>query len=250
MRFQAIAAAMRCNFIAAALIAAGCSGPSEPTTSAPSQKSAPAPPPPAIAGLPVSMTVNQRSTTAVPGADNQVRLTIDDITRGQVIASLATTEGGPILSPVSMGVGDSATFHFKDNILVLKLAALDNALIGEDFATLAIAAADESTLTEEQKIETLLEHVARLDGATFLRNGERHSPNDAAGHLRTKWASIGEKGMSARAFIDLTATRSSLTGDPYEVVLPDGATRPAAEYLHGILRGIEHPKPEMPVASP
>src|SRR5688572_27109742 len=73
----------------------------------------PASPAPALTGLPIEMTVKQRTTTDVPGSEGAVSLTIDDITRGQVMASLAGKDGAPLLAPTSLIEGKSASFKIE-----------------------------------------------------------------------------------------------------------------------------------------
>lgn len=53
----------------------------------------------------------------------------------------------------------------------------------------------------------------------FSRNGVRYGGREAAAHLRRKYDYLIEKGMvsSAEAFIDLAATKSSMSGEAYLV---------------------------------
>ena len=94
---------------------------------------------PKLSGLPTEVTVKQRSTTVVPGSEESLRLTIDDITRGQVMTSLADKDGGLILAAASLEAGDTAMFKLGDETYQLTLKELSNALVGEDFATFTIA---------------------------------------------------------------------------------------------------------------
>jgi hypothetical protein len=155
------------------------------------------------------------------------------------MTSLASKDGKPIMSPTSLSAGQFATFVLNDVKYVLRLKELNNALIGEDFASFEVVLADESTLTEREKIERLIEHVAGLEGATFLRNGEKHTPEEAAKHLRSKLETFGDAGITARGFISAMASKSSLTGDPYEIVLPNGSTVASGDYLLEQLEKIE-----------
>src|SRR5687768_11124867 len=125
--------------IAAVLLMLGCPKQQPP---APSQNAAPQVP--ALTGLPISMTASQRTTSAVPGSNGAIGLTIDDITRGQVIASLAAEDGKQILAPMSLAPGKSAAFQWGESRYLLTLEKLDNELIGEDSATFAISSADAS----------------------------------------------------------------------------------------------------------
>src|SRR5688500_3340761 len=77
---------------------------------------------PGLRELPVSMKVRQRSTTRVPGSQQALHLTIDDITRGQVMTSLKDSDGKPVLAPTSFKEGDAASFSFGDAVYELQLA--------------------------------------------------------------------------------------------------------------------------------
>jgi hypothetical protein len=193
------------------------------------------------------MTVKQRSTTIVPGSNDSVRLTIDDITRGQTITSLASKDGKPIMSPTSLSAGQSATFVVNDVKHIVRLKELKNALIGDDFATFEIAEGDDSTLTEREKIDRLIKYVEGLKGVTFLRNDEKHTPEEAAKHLRSKLATFGDTAITARGFIFAMASKSSLTGDPYQIVLANGSIVASGDYLLERLAEIEKPSTDASV---
>jgi len=84
---------------------------------------------------------------------------------------------------------------------------------------------------EARKIEALIQAVANLKGATFLRNGAEHTPKEAAEHLRLKWKNAGSKVKSTPDFIRYCASESSLSGRPYEIRLGDGRTVLARDWL-------------------
>ncbi len=112
---------------------------------------------------------------------------------GQVVLSLAT-ESAAILEPISLRAGESRRFSYRKSEFELRLKELNNALIGEDFATVEISAVEApKRLTEQEKIERLIAAVESLQGATFLRNGSEYSPAEAARHLREKRDHAGEQ---------------------------------------------------------
>ena len=121
-----------CVFAAVFLVAAGCD------SGAPSRQPV-APKAAKLSGLPAEVTVKQRSTTVVPGSEESLRVTIDDITRGQVMTSLADKEGGAVLAATSLATGDTVMFKLGDETFQLTLKELNNALVGEDFATFTIS---------------------------------------------------------------------------------------------------------------
>jgi hypothetical protein len=206
---------------------------------------------PTIANLPTELTVKQRTTTDVPGSGGGVRLTIDDITGGQVMTSLADKEGAVIFAPTSLEPGESAAFTLGDQTYTLTLDALENELVGDDSATFVIAdaPADEEAADaeaakelataaelENERIRQLIDHVAHLEGAVFIRNGEEHTPAEAAEHLRQKWEAGADEITTAEEFITKAASESSLTGEPYRLRTADGVERKAGEYLKERLR--------------
>jgi len=191
-----------------------------------------------LEGLPIELTISQRSTADVPGSRERLRLTIGDITRNQVIVSLA--DGAEVvLASLSMSPGDSAEFEFDAAKYRLTLQRLTNHLTRQDWATFTVGAADSVGLTEEQKIERLIEHVAGMQDAVFIRNGTEHPAAEAAQHLRRKWQARADEITTAGQFIDEVASRSSLSGEIYQIQLAGGRTIPAGECLRDQLRVIE-----------
>jgi hypothetical protein len=186
------------------------------------------------------MTLKQRSTTVVPGSNELLRITIDDITAGQVMVSLAGKEGENVLAATSLKAGESSLFELKGAEYRLALRELENNLVGEDFATVVISSGETSSaLTEREKIEQLIAVIGSDDGATFIRNGAEHSPEAAADHLRSKWQAAGDAIKTADEFIEKIASKSSLSDEPYRVRLADGSEVLASEYLKEKLSQIE-----------
>jgi len=79
-----------------------------------------------------------------------------------------------------------------------------------------------SGLTENQKIEMLIESLRALDGATFIRNGREHTVDEAVEHLTKKWRWKEDDIETAGDFIDIAATKSSMSGEYYTIRLGDG----------------------------
>jgi hypothetical protein len=96
-----------------------------------------------------------------------------------------------------------------------------------------------SALTETKKIELLIEKVERMEGAKFLRNGALHETAEAAEHLRRKWKAAGDRIKTADEFVEHLASKSSTTGKPYEIQMPDGSVVSSGPYLRERLREIE-----------
>jgi len=189
--------------------------------------------------VPAEVTVKQRSTTSVPGSNGELLLTLDDITRGQVMASLATASGEFLLPPRSMSSDDTASFRIGKSSYTLKLNQLNNALVGEDFATFNISESSGTRLTENDKIEQLISAVAELQDSKFIRNGAEYGAAEAADHLRTKWRAAGGEIKTAEEFVETIASNSSTTGEPYRIRMPDGHIIEAEAYLRKRLGEIE-----------
>ncbi len=76
-------------------------------------------------------------------------------------------------------------------------------------------------LGERDRIAALLD-VAERSGARFLREGKEYSGAEGRKHLERKLRYAGERVRTAEEFIEGIASRSSLTGRPYHVRLPEG----------------------------
>jgi hypothetical protein len=101
-------------------------------------------------------------------------------------------------------------------------------------------AAPVAALSEHDKIEALLRRV-EASGLIFIRNGSEYPAAKAASHLRMKWDYAGDRIKTARQFIDYLATRSSRSGKPYQVRLPNGQTLAAGDWLSARLAELEAP---------
>ena len=84
-----------------------------------------------------------------------------------------------------------------------------------------------------QTIEFLISAVAQSH-LTFTRNGENHTCDEAASHIREKYDYFRSKIKSPEDFISLCATKSLLSGKPYLVSTEKG-TIPVEQWLRQIL---------------
>jgi hypothetical protein len=209
----------------AIVLLVGCDSSSESTTPTPTESVI-------HLDVPLELTVQQRTTTVIRGSENRLSLTIDDITGNQVMVSLGTDTGETPIPMRSMSPGGHRNFEYAGTHYVLTLEELVNALIGEDTARFTITASSGDGLDEQAKIEQLIEAVANLEGATFIRNETEHSAAEAAEHLRTKWNAARDQITTARQFIDEIASKSSLSGEPYQIRFGDGTTVTAADFLN------------------
>ncbi len=93
-------------------------------------------------------------------------------------------------------------------------------------------------LTEEAKIEKLLKFIENAD-VVFIRNGTEYSAVDAAKHLRMKREKAGNKIQTAKAFIDYIASKSSMSGEPYQMKFKNGSLINVRDILYYELKKME-----------
>jgi hypothetical protein len=106
-------------------------------------------------------------------------------------------------------------------------------------ATASMVAKAEPPPREQTRIERLIAFVESQKGMKFIRNGTEYSCADAAKFLRGKMDSMGGGVTSAREFIERIASKSSMSGEPYQVKFADGKTMLAAQFLAEELKRIE-----------
>lgn len=87
------------------------------------------------------------------------------------------------------------------------------------------------TRVEQREIDYLIESIAVLQEAHFVRNGEEFDAPQAADHLRVKLRRAGDKITTAEDFITYCATGSSVTGQKYLIRFADGRRIDAAVFL-------------------
>jgi hypothetical protein len=210
--------------VAAAAAAAATATPGAPSLVLPSE--------------PLRLTIVQRQSKAIPGSNETLRISIGDITSGQALVTIASSDGSNVLDTTSLRESETADFTVNAARFQLRVEELRNLLTGDDFAILSIRSAGKP-LSEPEKIDRLIQYVASLEGAKFIRNGEEHLPRAAADHLRRKRANAGGSIRTARQFIDELASKSSLSGEEYRVRLNDGKEISSKELLDGELNRLE-----------
>ena len=110
---------------------------------------------------------------------------------------------------------------------------------------LTILAVTHASATDAE-IEYLLSVVAQSD-CTFIRNGDEHSGQEAAAHMRKKSDHFSEHITSAESFIEYSATKSLLSGKQYSVNCPGSESLPTGQWLLGKLdayRKLHGPPPD------
>ena len=171
--------------------------------------------------------VPQRSSKSVPGSRGYLRVTLDDITAGQVLLTLSTAENDTLIASTSVEEAQVLSFAFGGRDYMLRVKRLVNLLMGDDFARLEGVDANADV---DAQISALLAIVAAAD-ITFIRNGEAHPAAEAAEHLRKKYNGSAGRIDSLDMFIEQLASRSTETGQPYQVKVSEHEVIDAREWL-------------------
>ena len=87
----------------------------------------------------------------------------------------------------------------------------------------------------EDSIKFLLDYVAQSD-VIFIRNGQRHTPQEAVNHIKAKYEHFKNEIKTPEDFIRLSASKSLLTGQPYLVRTSDGKETRLDEWLAQALK--------------
>ncbi|OYU95696.1 MAG: hypothetical protein CFE21_11195 [Bacteroidetes bacterium B1(2017)] len=96
----------------------------------------------------------------------------------------------------------------------------------------------QQAVNEENKINQLIVFIEKSD-AKFVRNGTEYSAVDAAKHLRMKREKAGTKIKTAKEFIDNIASKSSMSGEPYQMKFKNGSVINVRDMLYHELKKIE-----------
>jgi len=116
--------------------------------------------------------------------------------------------------------------------------------LGLAFVVCAAASAQQApALGDAQKIDALIQAVAELRGAVFVRNGSEYDAKAAADHLRLKREKAGSRVKTADDFIRLCGSVSSTTGRPYQIRWADGRTETSEAFLRAKLAELSRAPP-------
>ena len=105
------------------------------------------------------------------------------------------------------------------------------AVLGALLVLAALTGASDPSPLEDARIEYLLTVVASLQDAQFIHNGKSYDSKAAVDHLRTKLRAAGSRVQTAEDFIRDCASKSSISGKPYEIRFADGTVLLAADFL-------------------
>jgi hypothetical protein len=84
-------------------------------------------------------------------------------------------------------------------------------------------------------INYLLNYVANSN-ATFIRNGQAHTPQEAVTHIKAKYEHFKNEIKTPEDFIRLSASKSLLTGQSYLVRTKDGKEMSLSVWLTDALK--------------
>lgn len=100
-------------------------------------------------------------------------------------------------------------------------------------------------MPQQSKLEVdgLLKRLGS-SGCQFNRNGSWYSAQEAKEHLSKKFDYVLEKKMvgSAEQFIEVAASKSSMSGKPYQVKCGDAPAQNSADWLLASLRDMRTKK--------
>ncbi len=82
---------------------------------------------------PIKFTIAQRHTRSIAEYDDDLKIHIGDITRGQVLLNIWGDHYATILDTTSVTDGDVIKFDYKGQTLYLTVISLTNVLFGTDF---------------------------------------------------------------------------------------------------------------------
>ena len=86
----------------------------------------------------------------------------------------------------------------------------------------------------QAEIDYLLNYIEHSK-CRFIRSGTEYGPEEAATHLRMKLSKAGGRVKTAEDFINGIASKSYLTGKPYQIKLPDGSLHSTGPWLKDAL---------------
>jgi len=191
-----------------------------------------------------TFTIHQRTSRSLDVVSGHLTLSLGDITAGQVRTRIHNGHGHTLSGfPRPMRSGDHWSFFDHGHQYQLILLSLRNELVGNDSAVFRIETDPhhhQHGLTEHEKIEALIKAVVDLDGLVFLRNEDAYPPDKAARHLQRKWAWKGSQISTVDDFIKVAATRSSETGERYQIHLSNGEIVDSAQWFKTQLNTILH----------
>jgi hypothetical protein len=180
-----------------------------------------------------SVTVAQRHRAIVPGSRGWLQVAVGDVTGGQVTMSITDALGGVVAPSRFVAAQEAVEFAFGGERLALVLERMVNRLIGDDHVVLRLCP------RADFRPDPILQLIRRVEQeqVVFVREGRDYGGPAAAALMRARL--LGREGASSPAEFVVDCSRSSSTGEPYRVRLPDGREMAAEQWLAGLLAEIE-----------
>ena len=105
-----------------------------------------------------------------------------------------------------------------------------------------VSPAQAKPMSEQEKIDALIQVVESRGDLKFIRLGEAHSGPEAARVLRTKLFYAGSRVKTVDEFIEHIAS-ATLSGSTYFVRFPNGKQIPSGEFLRAELKRLTQAEP-------
>ena len=83
---------------------------------------------------------------------------------------------------------------------------------------------------QKPEVEHLLEFIIQSD-CVMVRNGTEHEGEEAASHIQKKYQYFEDDITTTEAFIEYSATKSTMSGNYYTVKCPDGKELRSQDWL-------------------
>jgi hypothetical protein len=107
---------------------------------------------------------------------------------------------------------------------------IPSVLLAMSFLSLVVILPAGSATKSEEEINHLIDYLAKSP-CSFVRNGRSYSTTEAKAHLERKYAYVKDKIRTTEDFIELVASRSSTTGQPYLVRCAPRPDQPSSDWF-------------------
>jgi len=170
--------------------------------------------------------IAQRKRVKLPGCNEWLTLQIGDVTKGTVWVNVVNAKNRTVVQPRLMGENDFAEIKLANKTQVLVLDRLVNRLVGDDSAMFRIVDKDKF---KPDEVALLLRRIGTAK-VKYVREGQDHNADIAQQFLRVRLLNNRKAKWTPEQFIE-AASKSSRTGDPYQIKLADGKVVPAKKWF-------------------
>jgi len=132
----------------------------------------------------------------------------------------------------SICITDTAFISYHNTSYYIFFKEIDDYLFGRDNFNFEIARVgvpktsnqNQQTENTEQKVDEFLSFLEKTN-FTFIRNGSKYTAQEAAEHLRNKYNSQQSEISTFEDFVTKIATKSSFSGEDYQVIVDNNTLR-------------------------